>query len=81
MIGQLFYVLNRGEWQAIKLEGADPIDALFDCANYLICEACDGGYDEDLDILEALQGAQSYDVILKQVNEILADYDCEICTA
>lgn len=80
MIGRLFYVLNRGEWQAIKFGGADPIDCLFDCANYLISEACDGDSDEDLDILEELQGAQSYDTILAQVNQILADYNCEICT-
>lgn len=79
MIRYLFLVLNRGRWQMSEMEETDLIDCLFDCANSLISEACDGGTDEDLDILESLQGAQSPEKIFAQINEILSDYDCEIC--
>ena len=79
MIKWLIFVLNRGRWQMSEMEETDLIDCLFTCANNLISEACDGGTDEDLDILESLQGAQSPEKILAQINEILLDYDCEIC--
>ena len=79
MIKWLIFVLNRGLWQMSEMEETDLIDCLFICANNLISEACDGGTDEDLDILESLQGAQSPEKILAQINEILSDYDCEIC--
>lgn len=75
----LIFVLNRGQWQMYKMEETDLIDCLFDCANDLISEACDGGTDEDLSLLESLQGAQSPKKIVAQINEILSDYDCEIC--
>lgn len=75
----LILVLNRGIWQAYEMEETNLIDCLFDCANDLIRECCDGGSDEDLDILESLQGAQSPEKIIAQINEILSDYDCEIC--
>ena len=79
MIKWLIFVLNRGLWQMSEMEETDLIDCLFTCANNLISEACDGGTDEDLSLLESLQGAQSPEKILAQINEILSDYDCEIC--
>lgn len=79
MIKWLIFVLNRGLWQMYELDYGDEIDTLFTCANNLISEACDGGTDEDLSLLESLQGAQSPKKILAQINEILSDYDCEIC--
>lgn len=75
----LILVLNRGIWQAYEMEETDLIDCLFDCANDLISEACNGGSDEDLSLLESLQGAQPFEKILVQINKILSDYDCEIC--
>lgn len=79
MIKWLIFVLNRGRWQMSEMEETDLIDCLFTCANSLINGACDGGSDEDLSLLESLQGAQSPGKILAQINEILSDYDCEIC--
>ena len=79
MIKWLIFVLNRGRWQMSEMEETDLIDCLFACANNLISEACDGGTDEDLSLLESLQGWQSPEKILAQINEILSDYDCEIC--